>query len=118
MVRIKPLRNLGIKHKGFFHSLMAFSVFAFALKYIVMLSFLNEFAWYGFIIGYGSHLLIDFINQKRQRLLFPLKSKIGIRLVAKNSKVERFIFFTMTLLFFLILLYEKGIFDVWINMLL
>ena len=55
------------KHRSFMHSLLALVLFTYTIK-----PFANGY-WIYFMLGYISHLGIDLLNRKSERLLFPFK---------------------------------------------
>lgn len=65
----RPLQWL-TKHRGVIHSLPA------ALLISLVIAGFNNWAGFGFFVGYVSHLLMDCLTKSGVRLFWPLKFKI------------------------------------------
>lgn len=62
--------SMFFQHRGFFHSLTALLLFSFIFFYAF-----KEFNYtIAFVIGYGSHLLLDMLNISGIALFYPLSS--------------------------------------------
>jgi inner membrane protein len=68
--RIRPLSYF-LEHRGFFHSIV-FVIIASLVVYAVSGAVDYSLA---FILGYGSHLLLDCLNPSGVMLLWPLRVK-------------------------------------------
>ncbi len=82
-------------HRGFIHSITGMVVFGIPIGIIGMI--IEADTLYPFLIGYGSHLLIDSLTVHGTKVLYPLPYKIRGP-VKTGSWTERIIF-----TFFLIL---------------
>lgn len=59
------------KHRGIFHSFSFLIVVGFVLYLFFPYSFL-----FGFVLGYGSHLLVDCLTVQGIRIFYPLKFRV------------------------------------------
>ncbi|HKL24088.1 MAG TPA: metal-dependent hydrolase [Candidatus Nanoarchaeia archaeon] len=62
-----------IKHRGFFHS-FTFLILLVILCFIFLENFRKEII-FGFLIGYGLHLIADSFTKKGVRFFYPLTKK-------------------------------------------
>jgi len=96
-------------HRFLSHSLVGFFLFGFAFHYILQIltpSFphLNmQIIWWAFIIGFGSHLVMDTITTEGVPWLLPIPIKFGIPpikalRVSTGGLIERFAIFPGLLL--------------------
>ncbi|MHC1682316.1 MAG: metal-dependent hydrolase [Clostridiaceae bacterium] len=77
--------KMGMKHRGFTHSLLCFLILAYGL-------FLRDFeVGLFFSIGYISHLLLDCLTQKGIQFFFPFEKRIGIKILKTNGIVDHLI---------------------------
>lgn len=79
-------------HRGFTHSIVGF----LGSASIVRLSTVNyglSSIYYGFVIGYILHLIVDFFTPKGIQLFYPIKTNISFPITIKaNSKLEKTLF--------------------------
>lgn len=82
------------KHRGFTHSFLCLFII-FCISYeiiyissgnIILISICS-----GFIFGYISHLVLDFLTIEGIELLFPWKTNFKIAKIKTGSKIEKFI---------------------------
>lgn len=77
--------KMGIKHRGFTHSLPCFIILSYGL-------FLRDFeVGLFFSIGYISHLILDFLTQKGIQLFFPFNKRFGIKIFKTNGLIDHII---------------------------
>lgn len=77
--------KMGMKHRGFTHSLICFLILSYGL-------FLRDFeVGLFFSIGYISHLFLDFLTQKGIQLFFPFNKRFGVKILKTNGIVDRII---------------------------
>lgn len=77
--------KMGIKHRGFTHSLPCFFILSYGL-------FLRDYeVGLFFSIGYISHLFLDFLTQKGIQLFFPFNKRFGIKILKTNGLVDHII---------------------------
>ena len=69
-------------HRSFTHSLLAMCLFAGAVNIIY-----SPFS-IAFLLGYGSHLLLDLLNRRPLKLLYPLDSGMCFGLCYSNRTVN------------------------------
>jgi inner membrane protein len=95
-ILLRPLQVF-ISHRGVLHTLFACFVFSF------LIYLFNQFAAWGFLVGYLSHLFLDFLTSGVE-LLWPLKIKMGLGI--KTGGLIEEIFFVGLFLVDLMLSYK------------
>jgi inner membrane protein len=70
-------------HRSFMHSLLALFLFSSCVGIIF-----PEVAPY-FAIGYASHLIIDLLNRKREKILWPMKKGYSFNLCSSKGYVNK-----------------------------
>ncbi len=102
---MKPFLLLGIvslfigisNHRGFTHSIIGFLAFA-SIARICTLDYGLSSVYFGFTIGYLSHLIADFFNPKGIRLFYPLNVNVSSPItINTNSKTEKIIFLLLSI---------------------
>jgi len=96
------------KHRGIMHSLLFLGIIYLLLfLYFPIVSF-------GFLIGYGTHLIGDLITKQGVRLFYPFKFRIS-GFLKTGGRIESFLFLLFGILdLFLI---SKLIFEVYLELL-
>ncbi len=74
--------------RTFMHSLLGLGLFGFAVFW-----FCRPLA-FPFLIGYGSHLLADLLNNRGIQLLYPLRGKFCFHFCAPDGKENRMLFWS------------------------
>lgn len=85
-------------HRTVTHSMLA--IILIALISLPLISFGLYKFWYGLIVGYISHLLIDMLNPQGISLFFPILSRFSVGSIQIKSKEENYIFLTSFFIFF------------------
>ena len=76
--------GLNTKHRSFTHSILGGILFTFCMY----LAFPRYYMY--FLIGFASHIILDFFNKKGLQLFFPLEERVCIPLCkATNTHVNR-----------------------------
>lgn len=76
--------GLNTKHRSFTHSILGGILFTFCMY----LAFPRYYMY--FLIGFASHIILDFFNKKGLQLFFPLEERVCIPLCkATNTYVNR-----------------------------
>lgn len=94
LIIISVIAARGTGHRHFAHSflgLMSFSLGIFLL-----------FGWWllkPFLIGYISHMLIDLLNHKDEKLFFPLKFGVSFKLVRTGGEFDHTLAFIAMAIF-------------------
>lgn len=70
-------------HRGFTHSILAL------ILYSIAVGIMYEPLMIPFALGYTSHLMIDLLNKRGMRLLFPLKLTICLHLCYANKTANK-----------------------------
>ena len=86
----RPIQFL-FRHRGFFHSLIA------CLTFSIIIAFFNQWAGFGFFVGYLSHLIMDAMTSSGVMFFWPLKFKIK-GFVKSGSILEDVVFVLLLLL--------------------
>lgn len=93
-------------HRGFTHSILGLLLFSLIAKLILMEHNMSPI-YKGFVIGYGSHLVLDIFTAKGIKLLYPMKRNIVFPIKIKsNGFGEKLIFFLLTLYCFMVLVFN------------
>ena len=71
--------GLNTKHRTFTHSILGGILFTLCI-YLAFPSY-----WVYFLIGYGSHLVLDFLNKEGMELFFPIGKKFSIPLFKSKN---------------------------------
>lgn len=74
-------------HRSFMHSIVGAAALSFAVSIISV-----ELLPY-FIVGFASHIVIDMLNSKKVRILFPLKGGIALGVCKSNGLVNKLLFY-------------------------
>lgn len=73
-------------HRGFSHSLVALVVASLGVR------LLYEPLTTAFVVGYASHLVLDLLNKRPERLLWPLHGGLCLRLCESGRLVDSVLF--------------------------
>ena len=73
-------------HRSFMHSVLALAILDLSL-YCICPSAIKYFS-----IGFVTHILVDLLNKKRVRLLYPFKVMVGVPLFASDGIANDIIF--------------------------
>ena len=105
----KPLKFFGIKHRGLTHSLLGILLFSLLSKQLINHNWIGEITWWGLVIGYISHIIVDMMNVHGLPLLFPNDKKFKLHSnITTNSGQEHFFFLLITALSIIIILQERN----------
>lgn len=105
----KPLKFFGIKHRGLTHSLLGILLFALVSKQLITYNWIGEITWWGLVIGYISHIVVDMMNVHGLPLLFPNDKRFKLHSnITTNSWQEHFFFLLVTALAIIIMLQERS----------
>jgi len=85
------------KHRGIMHSL----IFLFGVYFL--LDFYFPFVSFGFLIGYGTHLVGDSFTKRGLKLFYPFKFKIK-GFLKTGGRMESFLFLIFVILSLITLL--------------
>lgn len=85
---ISFITRLFTTHRGFTHSLLALAIFGSILYPVTQFGNLVRYLYYGLIIGYLSHLILDMLNPEGIPLFFPIKFKISFAKIRTGGKME------------------------------
>lgn len=94
---------LRLDHRGLTHSLLGF--FAFSLLALFFTK--TSFAW-GFILGYGGHILEDMLTIQGVSLFYPRKRKIRFPLPIKSGGLVEKLLLLLTLVYVIISFQHKA----------
>ncbi len=104
-------------HRHVSHSLLGFALFGFLSHYLLQLAnhviLVNmNIVWWSFMIGYGSHLIMDTFTREGVPWLFPIPIKFGFPpleflRVRTGSFVEKFMVFPLLILINAYLIYAN-----------
>lgn len=89
-------KHIGSKcrHRGFTHSLLCLSLIVLTLYIVLNISNFNIILLIisiGFIAGYISHLILDFLTSEGIELFYPWKTNFKIAKIKTGSKTEKII---------------------------
>jgi len=90
--------RLFLTHRGFTHSPLCLAILGIILyiaKTILKMPFL-DIVFTGFLLGYGSHIILDSFNPKGVPLLYPSKKRFSFGNVKTSGFWENFVFFALT----------------------
>jgi inner membrane protein len=89
---LRPLQ-WSVSHRGIFHTLFM------GLFIGILIWLISKNAGYGFMFGYGFHLLLDCFNPSGVNLFWPiLKTKITFMNIRAGGEIENIFFVLMLLL--------------------
>jgi inner membrane protein len=88
-----------VKHRGFIHSLTFLIIMGGVLWYFIPIVLLP------FLIGYGSHLLMDCFTKQGIRLFYPIN--IRVRGFVKTGRRFETLIFVLLLIGNLVLIFDK-----------
>ena len=77
-------------HRSFTHSFLAIGLFGASMYFLCRPAFVP------FVSGYASHILIDLLNKKGMKLLFPLKKRFSFNLCYADQSANE-VFFSLFL---------------------
>lgn len=69
-------------HRSFMHSILAWVILSF-LMFIISPTFMPYF-----VVSFGSHLVLDLLNYKKVRLLYPIKGGFCLKLCYADGLVN------------------------------
>lgn len=101
----KLLLALGVKHRGFTHSLAATGLVALPFVACVLYSHLVPWVAIAVVAGWLSHSVIDAIGKQRVQFLWPAKGGYCMNLVSAGSGIENYLIFPLAILANLALLW-------------
>ncbi|MGM0368908.1 MAG: metal-dependent hydrolase [Bacillota bacterium] len=105
----KPLKLIGIKHRGLTHSLIGVVLFGLLSKQLVVHNWIELVLWHGLMIGYVSHLIADMMNVQGLPLLFPIKKRFKFHSnISTNSWQEQFLVSLIIISIVIIILHERN----------
>lgn len=105
----KPLKFLGVKHRGLTHSILGTVLFIFLSKQLVVHNWIETITWWGLISGYISHLAADMMNVHGLPLLFPSDKKFKFHSnITTNSWQEHLFFFLVLSAIAIVILQERN----------
>jgi inner membrane protein len=78
------------KHRGFLHSLF------FVLVVYLLLEIYFPVASFGFLMGYGLHLIFDCFTKRGIRLFYPLKFKVR-GFIKSGGRIDSFLFLAFSI---------------------
>jgi inner membrane protein len=99
----RPLQFF-LKHRGILHS----GTFLFGI--LILLSFFLPLGVFPFLVGYGSHLLLDGFTPSGIRIFYPFRKKIRGKIITGGKKEFLFFLFFSILNLFLISFYVLSMF--------
>ncbi|MFA5953647.1 MAG: metal-dependent hydrolase [Candidatus Pacearchaeota archaeon] len=97
--KIFRIFQLFFTHRGVFHS------FSFLILICIFLYFWKPFIAFGFLIGYGSHLIFDSFTKTGIYVFWPLKLKFH-GFIKTGGKLEFLIFILFLIMDFLLIFYK------------
>jgi inner membrane protein len=100
----RVLEALGVKHRGFTHSIVATVLVALAMSACVMYWHMLPWVMAAVVIGWLSHPLIDTLNKKRVQFLWPFRGGFNFNLMGAGSNGENYVIFPLAILANIILL--------------
>ena len=105
----KPLKFLGVKHRGLTHSFLGISLFVLLTRQLVVYSWIDKITWWGLISGYISHIVADMMNVQGIPLFFPLDKRFKFHSnITTNSWQEQTLFFIIIFATAIIFLQERS----------
>ncbi|GIM29602.1 hypothetical protein CPJCM30710_22680 [Clostridium polyendosporum] len=75
--------KIGLKHRGFTHSLLCLFLASYGLWVA------DRNVAIAFLLGYGSHLILDMFTMKGVKLFFPLKCSFCLKLCKTDGTFDR-----------------------------
>ena len=94
----KLLLAMGVKHRGFTHSLAATGLVAFAFIACVLYWHLAPWVAVAVVAGWLSHSVIDAIGKRKVQFLWPAKGGFCMYLVSADSGIENYFIFPLAIL--------------------
>ncbi|GAB6137838.1 metal-dependent hydrolase [Halanaerobaculum tunisiense] len=105
----KPLKFLGIKHRGLTHSLLGLIIFAGLSKKLIDIGWIEFITWLGLLIGYLSHIVADMFNKQGVPLFFPNRRRFKFHTnITTGDWGEQFFFLFFVLLTTILIVVERG----------
>ncbi|MBP2025805.1 metal-dependent hydrolase [Peptoniphilus stercorisuis] len=99
-------------HRTFTHSFLGLFLASIVVKIISEKYLLNEI-YYGFLIGYITHLIADFFNPRGLQIFYPLKKRFSAPITIKTGgKLENKIFIISTIYSLFLLFVNFEIFKI------
>ncbi|HOZ81212.1 MAG TPA: metal-dependent hydrolase [Candidatus Woesebacteria bacterium] len=108
----KVFRNLFLSHRTISHSLLGFGIAYLINDWIIRMIFNGELVnsqivLGSLLIGYGSHIFLDFLTEEGVLLLFPIKWKFRIFRINSGGWVENWIIFSLLVVAIIWMLFFK-----------
>lgn len=98
-------------HRTFTHSIFGFVLASIVVKIISEKYFLDDI-YYGFLIGYITHLIADFFNPQGLQIFYPLKNRFHSPFTVKTGgKIENKIFLLSTMYSIFLLIVNLKLFN-------
>lgn len=94
----KLLLAMGVKHRGFTHSLAATGIVALVTIACVLYWHLVPWVAVAVIAGWLSHSVIDAIGKRKVQFLWPAKGGFCMYLVSADSGIENYVIFPLAIL--------------------
>lgn len=70
------------EHRSFTHSLLGMVLFSYGMQLLL------PGRSYGFVVGFATHILLDLMNRKELRLMYPFRQGFCMHLCAASGKVN------------------------------
>lgn len=98
-------------HRGFTHSLLALVLLGGILYTPVMAAGIDwvTYGYYGILLGYLSHLVLDMLNPEGIPLLFPVKFKVRIAGIKTGGIMEHVFRALLVVVTAILLFYNLGV---------
>ena len=93
----KLLLALGVKHRGFTHSLAATGIVALVFGACVLYWHLVPWVAVAVVAGWLSHSVIDAIGKQKVQFLWPSKGGYCMYLVSAGSGIENYFIFPLAI---------------------
>ena len=90
-------------HRSFMHSIVAL----FGLSFFVYMIFPDVAPYFG--IGFASHIVIDALNGKREKLFWPVGKGFTLRLCSSDGIVNNLLFHISNLLILILILTSRPV---------
>lgn len=86
-------------HRSFTHSLLGCFLFSI-IFYLVTKKYSLESAYIGFVLGYGLHLVTDFVTNDGIELFYPYKKRIRAPITVKTGGIVEYILIIFSGIYF------------------
>jgi inner membrane protein len=92
--------RLFLTHRGFTHSALCMALFGLVMYFLTgfIKGGYGEPLFWGFLVGYGSHLILDAFNPKGIPLLYPWELRFSFGKIKTGGFWEMFVFLLMVLI--------------------